>query len=118
MSQSWEERRRAPRYEVRLDAAIAADGAMLFPGLIVDINRYGARVETGEHEAPDEFILLDVLGAIAYQARVVWRQPPLVGARFLQTWTIPGPDAPTWLVALRKDRLKARASAVGLRLVP
>ena len=117
MTIDWNERRREPRYEVRLDAVVAADGDMLFPCLIVDINRYGARVDAGEHDPPDEFFLLDVLGATAYRARLVWKQAPLVGTRFVETLALPSYGAPGWLTVLRQERLKVRAHAVGLRLV-
>jgi hypothetical protein len=117
MTIDWSERRREPRYEVRLDAVVAADREMLFPCLIVDINRYGARIDAGAHEPPEEFFLIDVMGATAYRARRVWTQSPLAGTRFLETLALPSYGAPGWLTDLRQERLKVRAQAVGLRLV-
>ncbi len=34
---------------------------------------------------------------IAYHCRVMWRQPPFCGNRFLESWRLTSPACPAWL---------------------
>jgi hypothetical protein len=117
MDLAGEEKRRAPRVATKLDAVLADDGRMLSRCAILDINAYGAKLDVGEHQAPDAFYLVDVLSAVAYKARIVWRQAPLVGTRFSETWSLASPTAPQWLKEVRRESLQHEARDRGIRLV-
>ncbi len=112
-----EDQRRAPRYPARLDAIAGVDGQVVCECTILDVNRYGARVEVGATAPPDVFYLIDVGSGIAHKARVAWRAAPMIGARFLETWVLDDPVSPEWLGDIRRAKLRAtrvqRAGALG-----
>lgn len=118
MASKFEERRRAPRYSTRIEAAIAIERELLCQCVILDINDFGARLDVGSHEVPDELYLVDPLAIVGYRAQVQWRQAPLVGTRFLQSWDIAAATTPLWLRAMRAEAMAAMAKGRGLRLVP
>ena len=121
MTESFIERRIAPRIPARISAFIALDDRRtLIDCTILDINAYGARVEIAAIDPPDlpeVFYLVDMPSGAAWQARKQWRQPPLVGTRFLQTWDLATPDSPQWLGELRSAKRTEEAKGRGIRLV-
>jgi hypothetical protein len=114
MAATGEEQRRAPRYPTRLDAIAGIDGDVLCECTILDINRYGARVDVGDTAPPDQFYLIDVFSGIAHKARVAWRASPMVGTRFLETWVLDDPMSPQWLAEIRRSKLLAIAGERGI----
>lgn len=110
------ERRREPRAAVRLEALAAVDGNNYRLCQIHDINAYGARVDVGGPFDIENFYLVELASASAHLVRVAWRQPPLIGTRFLTTFALTEATSPKWLAVLRRDVLKAGAAARGIRL--
>ncbi len=117
MAREQEERRRAPRHGACIAAAVAVERRMLCTCEILDINAFGARLHVGEAEPPDELYLIDPTALVGYRARVQWRQAPLVGTRFLQSWDIAAPTTPLWLRAMRGEAMVLLARQRGIRLV-
>lgn len=114
---AFDEKRRTPRVPTKLDAAVVTDRRILFRCVILDINVYGARLEVGGEAPPERFHLIDLLSGVGYEARIMWRQTPMVGTRFLATWNLASADAPQWLKDMRNDILRADAEERGIRLV-
>ncbi len=117
MAGEQEERRRAPRHTAHIAAALAMERKLLCACTILDINAYGARLEVGTEEIPDEIYLIDAVAIVGYRARVQWRQAPMIGTRFLQSWDIAAATTPLWLRAMRAEAIALLASERGLRLV-
>jgi hypothetical protein len=117
MEQAGSERRRYERIPTDLDAVAALPQGVLGDCSILDMNIYGARLETLE-ELPEEFFLVDLASNVAYRARVAWRRAPLLGTRFLETWLLSGDGAPEWLSALRAERMTAAAAARAAKMPP
>ena len=115
---NYQEKRRAPRYEVRADAVVTlgTQTQTQTPCAILDINEYGARLEFETGDPPDNFYLVEVVDPVAYKARVVWRRAPQVGLRFTETWDLEGPGAPAWMLEIRRDALRERGRARGIEL--
>lgn len=91
------ERRDAPRIEVRTNALLVCQGDTVQRCRILDINEYGCRLHFAGFEPVDQFHLVNPQMAVVYSARVMWRQPPLAGTRFLGAWTLASSDCPAWL---------------------
>jgi hypothetical protein len=117
MASEQEERRRTPRHDVRIAACVAAERQLLFPCIILDINDFGARIEVRDGEVPDELYLIDAAAIVGYRARVQWRQAPMVGTRFLQSWDIAALSTPLWLQAMRAEATVMLGAQRGIRLV-
>ena len=113
---SHHEKRRAPRYKISAEAVVTLGAQTRSPGLILDINEYGARLEFEPGDPPDAFYLVEVMDPVAYRAKVVWRRAPLVGLRFLETWDLEAPNAPAWLKEIRSAAMRERARARGIEL--
>jgi hypothetical protein len=93
-----------------LDALVAVETPLAaYDCVIRDMNQFGARIEVGRKAVPDEFYLIDVLSALAYRGRTVWRQQGQAGVKFLETHRLYAPSAPAWLVQLQRARLRADA---------
>jgi hypothetical protein len=116
-STSYDEKRRAPRYQTRAQAIAALGVETQLPCTILDINQYGARIDFPTAAPPDGFYLVDIEAAIAFRARVVWRRAPLVGVRFIDTWELAVPSTPAWLREIRSAALREKAKARGIELV-
>jgi hypothetical protein len=104
------DRRRAPRQDVRHEAAIVNPwGSPVLCG-IVDFNPQGARVLVQDVPAGDDIHLIDLDSRTAYHARVVWRRPPQIGTRFVETWRLDSAATPEWIktAAAKAARVKAR----------
>lgn len=115
MSQSEFDRRRAPRFRVRSHALVAVRGQPPGEGFILDINGFGCRLRTEGYEPPAEYYLIDPETQVAYHCRVMWREPPLFGNRFLETWSLTSPACPAWLRETGTGA-GARGLAKGIRL--
>lgn len=117
MAVDQEDRRRAPRYDVRIAAAVAVERRIVGPCIILDINDFGARLEVGDVELPDELYLIDAVAIVGYRARVQWRKSPMIGTRFLQSWDIAALATPLWLQAMRAEAMMMLGAQRGIRLV-
>ena len=117
MPEASDERRRAPRHAVELPAILVTSERLIARGVILDINQYGCRIQAPDFEAPERFYVIDVAGSTAYDARAMWRQPPLVGTRFMTTWDLAAADAPQWLADIRTGVVRAEAAERGIRVV-
>jgi hypothetical protein len=115
LSPSESDRRRAPRFAVRTNALIAVRGQPLREGVILDINGFGCQLRTTGFEPPAEYHLVDPEQAVAYHCRVMWRQPPLCGNRFISTWSLTAAACPAWLREAVSGA-RARGLAKGIRL--
>ena len=108
----YEEKRRAPRRQTNAEAVATLGVQTRSPCTILDINDFGARLEVEPGQPPETFYLVEVKGAAAHRAKVVWRRPPLVGLSFLQTWDLDAPGVPAWLTEIhslaQRDRNRAR----------
>jgi hypothetical protein len=111
------EKRRAPRYNTGLDAVVVADGKKLTDCVILDINAFGARLEVGLLATPDTIELVEVLSAVAYRAKIMWRHKTTVGTRFIHTWELRDPFSPKRLRAVRDIARAERARSLGLVLL-
>ena len=117
MDSEQAERRRAPRYGAHIHAAVAVERRLLCACVILDINAFGARLDVGEQALPDDVYLLDAAALVGYRARVQWRQAPMVGTRFIQSWDIAAPTTPLWLQAMRAEAMILMGAERGIRLV-
>ncbi len=97
MSHNEFDRRRAPRFAVRTNALVVVRGQAPRAGVILDINGFGCRLRTDGYEPPAEYHLVDPETQVAYHCRVMWREPPLCGNRYLANWSLTSPACPAWL---------------------
>lgn len=117
MENEQEERRRTPRHSAQIHAVIAVERKLLGPCVILDINPFGARLDVGSQEPPDDLYLLDTAALVGYRARVQWRRAPMVGTRFVQSWDIAAPTTPLWIQAMRAEATILTGAERGIRLV-
>ena len=115
MSPSEFDRRHAPRFAVHTNALVAVRGQPLRASTILDINEYGCRMRAIDFEPPAEYHLVDPEQGVAYHCRVMWRQPPLCGNRFIATWRLDHAACPAWLREAVSGA-GARGLAKGIRL--
>lgn len=116
MDRVEQDQRRWSRISFKADAIATTHGRDQLKCTITDINAYGARVHFDEAMPPEAFFLIDVLVNVAHRARVVWREAPLVGTRFTESWSLASDTAPEWLRDVRSDALRSQARQKGIRL--
>lgn len=117
MHQTDFDRRRAPRFAVRDNALVAIRGAALRDCQILDINEFGCRLRIPDFDPPGEFHLVNLERGVAYNCRVMWRQDPLAGTRFLETWSLSSAACPMWIRdAVSNNSARVRGMARGLRV--
>ena len=112
MSAMINDERRSRRRALKASAAAVLEGKLLFKCRIVDFSEAGARLHTGDHQAPDRFQLIDIPAGVAYSVRVVWRRGPSVGVAFLQSRPIEDEGTPEWIADLwRELRIETEGGA-------
>ncbi|MDE1940035.1 MAG: PilZ domain-containing protein [Alphaproteobacteria bacterium] len=99
---SPEDARREARKHVLLGGKVVyRGGAASLDCTILDLSASGARIRIGRGQAiPSRFHLIDIRNRTAYDAAVVWLNPPLAGLRFDVGYPL-GSSLPTALGYLR-----------------
>lgn len=77
-----EERRRAPRAALRLNATIREPGRSRTGVRVIDISTHGARIEATAGATADSWVLLSIGGLETQYCRVVWRAHEFAGLEF------------------------------------
>ena len=77
-----EERRRAPRAALRLNATIREPGRSRTGVRVIDISTHGARIEATAGASADSWVLLSIGGLETQYCRVVWRAHEFAGLEF------------------------------------
>jgi hypothetical protein len=77
-----EERRRAPRAALRLNATIREPGRSRTGVRVIDISTHGARIEATSGANADSWVLLSIGGLETQYCRVVWRAHEFAGLEF------------------------------------
>ena len=116
-------RRRTDRTEVRLDALVVTDTPFwVSDALVHDISIFGAGLEgqavdfwmrDGLACPPQHFFLIDVNGAVAYGAELVWQRRPRLGVCFHSLMIVSEPTTPDFI---RAAMLDARAIQLSRRI--
>ena len=112
-----EDRRRHPRSTALIDVFVTNEFGEAVAAKITDINGYGARLKLETEIAARSFFILDVQANVAHRATVAWRQHPLIGTRFVESWLLGSDASPDWLKRLRRKLLLEQAEERGIRLV-
>jgi hypothetical protein len=87
------DRRIAPREPAQLPAILVAANAREIPCMIVDRSEEGFRLRiAGDEAIPDHFHLVDLLTGVGHEARVAWRDLPMVGSRSLRSYDLHVPQ--------------------------
>src|SRR5262245_4443090 len=86
------EARRAPRKRVILGGKVVYnEGSYTTDCRIRDLSDGGARIVlSGGVVIPTRVVLIDTRNATAYEAEVVWMNPPDVGLKFLGAFSVRG----------------------------
>ena len=77
-----EERRRAPRAALRLNATIREPGRSRTGVRVIDISTHGARIEATAGATADSWVLLSIAGLETQYCRIVWRAHEFAGLEF------------------------------------
>ena len=77
-----EERRRAPRAALRLNASIREPGRSRTGVRVIDISTHGCRIEATAGAWTDSWVLLSIAGLESQYCRVVWRAHEFAGLEF------------------------------------
>ncbi len=77
-----EERRRAPRAALRLNATIREPGRSRVGARVIDISTHGCRIEATSGASPDAWLLLSIAGIETQYCRVVWQANEFAGLEF------------------------------------
>jgi hypothetical protein len=101
-----EDRRRAPRAALRLNATIREPGRSRTGVRVIDISTHGARVEATSGANADSWVLLSIGGLETQYCRVVWRAHEFAGLEFAN------PIAEAVLDNLLKNQQEMSESAI------
>jgi hypothetical protein len=77
-----QERRRAPRNALRLNASIREPGRSRVGARLIDISTHGCRIESQATLSPDNWFLLTIAGLETQYCRVVWSCHEFAGIEF------------------------------------
>lgn len=77
-----EERRRAPRAGLRLNATIREPGRSRVGVKVIDISTHGCRIEAQSSSTPDTWVMLSIAGLETQYCRIVWRAHEFAGIEF------------------------------------
>ena len=77
-----EDRRRAPRAALRLNATIREPGRSRVGARVIDISTHGCRIEATSGTSPEAWLLLSIAGLETQYCRVVWQANEFAGLEF------------------------------------
>ena len=103
------ERRRAPRAAMRLNATIREPGRSRTQVRVIDISTHGCRIDATTGASPDAWVLLSIAGLETQYCRVVWQVHEFAGLEFAT------PIAEPVLERLLQDQQLSEASVKELR---
>jgi hypothetical protein len=102
-----QERRRAPRAGLRLNATIREPGRSRTSVKVIDISTHGCRVEASTSASPDTWVMLSIAGLEAQYCRIVWRAHEFAGLEFAS------PLAEPVLERLLQDQSQLSEKSIG-----
>jgi hypothetical protein len=77
-----QERRRAPRAGLRLNATIREPGRGRVSVRVIDISTHGCRIESTSAASADTWVMLSIAGLETQYCRIVWRAHEFAGVEF------------------------------------
>ena len=81
-AEDQQERRRADRTALRLDATIREPGRGRLGVRLIDISTHGCRIEASGGSYPDSWLLLSIAGLETQYCRIVWNCHEFAGLEF------------------------------------
>jgi hypothetical protein len=106
-----DERRRAPRSPLLLDATIREPGRSRTRVRVIDISTHGCRLDAVNGPSADSWVLLSIAGIETQYCRVVWQVHEFVGLEFAN------PITDLVLARLLEDQKLNAASVKELRSI-
>ena len=107
LADGQEERRRAPRAGLRLNATIREPGRSRVGVKVIDISTHGCRIEAQSSSTPDTWVMLSIAGLETQYCRIVWRAHEFAGIEFAT------PLADAVLDRLLQDQSQLSEKAIG-----
>lgn len=107
IADSQEDRRRAPRAGLRLNATIREPGRSRVGVKVIDISTHGCRIEATSGASPDTWVMLGIAGLETQYCRIVWRAHEFAGLEFAN------PLADAVLDRLLHDQSQLSEKAIG-----
>jgi hypothetical protein len=83
---SWTDRRKSPRRNLRYSVRAIGAGAVQWDGITINVSESGALLEfIDSKDIPDKFsLLIGGQGAVKRRCQVVWRSGDRMGVKFVK----------------------------------